>query len=352
MTDSNSQIIASGDSLIESYRDMTGFLRETLGISGNVPIEIAPLAKRGSDRTFFRVKWNSEKSAILASYNPARLENTYYAEIGVFLKKMGLPVPTILRHDAGLRLILMEDLGDTDLWSFRESPWEIRLPLYRKTLTVVRRLHSYGGDSFSPEDVTLMDGFGPELYRWERDYFKEHFVRGVCGIELDGSWAAKLESELSGLADRLRESNPSLVHRDLQSQNIMVRAGEPYLIDFQGMRLGNPFYDLGSLLCDPYVDLLERDREELLFFDYRCSPQDLMWSDFQIAFWEASSQRLMQALGAYGFLGRKKGMETFLKHIPAALRNLRVATGKEIRLPLLGALAQKCEEAIVGPRPT
>ena len=40
----------------------------------------------------------------------------------------------------------------------------------------------------------------------------------------------------------------------------MIREGEPVLIDFQGMRLGSPFYDLGSLLCDPYVDFREADR--------------------------------------------------------------------------------------------
>jgi hypothetical protein len=34
-------------------------------------------------------------------------------------------------------------------------------------------------------------------------------------------------------------------------------------------------------------------------------------------------QRLMQALGAYGFLGLVKGRSHFLEHIPAALGNLR-----------------------------
>jgi N-acetylmuramate 1-kinase len=34
-------------------------------------------------------------------------------------------------------------------------------------------------------------------------------------------------------------------------------------------------------------------------------------------------QRLMQALGAYGFLGLVKGNKTFLDHIPAAMDSLR-----------------------------
>ena len=62
-----------------------------------------------------------------------------------------------------------------------------------------------------------------------------------------------LEAELAALAGRLGETPLSLVHRDLQSQNVMVVNGEPVLIDFQGLRPGSFFYDLGSLLFDPYV---------------------------------------------------------------------------------------------------
>ena len=39
-------------------------------------------------------------------------------------------------------------------------------------------------------------------------------------------------------------------------------------------------------------------------------------------------QRLMQALGAYGFLGLVKGHEHFLKHIPAALMSLQRMVGE------------------------
>ena len=35
-------------------------------------------------------------------------------------------------------------------------------------------------------------------------------------------------------------------------------------------------------------------------------------------------QRLMQALGAYGFLGRVKGKQPFLQHIPVAAERLAV----------------------------
>ena len=60
-----------------------------------------------------------------------------------------------------------------------------------------------------------------------------------------------------------RRSPRVLVHRDFQSQNIIIRNSYAYLIDFQGMRPGLAEYDLASLLYDPYVDLPEVERSEL-----------------------------------------------------------------------------------------
>jgi len=325
---------------------MIHFCRESLGLPESVSMEVFPLEGRGSDRTFFRLKWNRKASAILVRYDPRRLENTYYAEIAVFLREIDVPAPRLIRHDPANCLIIMEDLGDRDLWSLREAPWENRGPLYKKTLTIVHRLHSFPEMDFPSGRVRLMDGFGPDLYRWERDYYREHFVRDVCGIELEPSFAGALESELSAMGERLSGAARCLVHRDLQSQNVMIRNGEPFLIDFQGMRFGSFFYDLGSLLCDPYVIFSDRERDELLSFYYGLSKGNLDQASFRDYFWEASAQRLMQALGAYGFLGLSKGLKAFLEHIPAGLRNLHHASTQVASLPHLCELSLACQQAM------
>jgi len=322
------------------------FLRETFGLSESISVEFSPLEGRGSDRVFSRLRWNREHSAILVHYDPERVENTYYAGIAAFLRDIDVAVPRLIRDDPVLCFILMEDLGNTDLWSLRNVPWEIRRVLYEKTLTIIHRLHSFPEKDFPWKQVRLMEGFGPDLCRWERDYFRDHFVRGVCGIELESTFAQALEAELSGLAERLAGTSRSLVHRDLQSQNVMILNGEPFLIDFQGMRFGSPFYDLASLLCDPYVEFLDRERNELLMFYYGLSRGDIDGSTFQGAFWEASAQRLMQALGAYGFLGLKKGLKHFLGYIPPGLRNLHNATLQVTSLPRLRELSSACQRSI------
>ncbi len=341
------------------HHEMQAFAKETLNLEASVSFDMTPVAKSGSNRSFLRILYGDNRTAMFMHYERSREENNYYAAIADFLREIGVAVPRIMAHDPARGFIVMEDLGNADLWSFRHQPWEMRQDYYRKTLTVIHRLHSFRVADLPSEKVPLMEGFGPALYRWERDYFYENFVCGVCKIELSPPEKNALEDELKALSDRLVNLRPSLVHRDFQSRNIMIREGEPVLIDFQGMRIGNFFYDLGSLLYDPYISLTENERMDLLRYYFRLLVKDdntsdhrkellkdeesaVKWAAFQEMFREASVQRLMQALGAYGFLGLKRGMPEFLTHIPNGLANLIDVAMHAKRLPLLNNIARRC----------
>jgi N-acetylmuramate 1-kinase len=326
---------------LKSQDDLISFARESLGLALSDKAELIPFSGRGSDRSYFRFKW-ANRSAILVQYEFNRIENSYFADIAAFLYENGIPVPKIIRHDGTAGRILLEDLGDTDLWLLRNAPWKQRQSLYQKTLVAAHQLHSIPESQFPADRIKLMNPFDSELYRWERNYFMDNFVVALCGIELATDRSKALETELCGLAEKLASGKRCLVHRDLQSQNVMIYREEPFLIDFQGMRLGSRFYDLGSLLCDPYVRFTDAERVELLSFYYGLSNTELDWSHFAGAFWEASAQRLMQALGAYGFLALKKGLRSYLEHVPNGLRNLRMAAENARSLPQLQNLCNEC----------
>ncbi len=320
------------------------FIRRTLGIPAGHGITLRPVGRGGSDRDYCRVAVSDRDPVILMRYGRLREENNYYAGIAGFLKEIGVAVPALLGHDPERGFLLMEDLGDEDLFAFRDAPGEFRRGLYEKTLALAARLHAFPPGRL-PGGVRLMPGFSPELYRWERDYFREQCLRKVCGLEISASDEGALEAELAALAGRLLETPPVLVHRDLQSQNVMIVKGEPVLIDFQGMRPGSPFYDLASLLCDPYAGIGEAERRLLLGYYYDLSRPPCGREEFLELFLLAAAQRLMQALGAYGFLGLERGKTHFLAHIPPALELLIDVTGRTGALPLLHALARRCRAA-------
>lgn len=330
----------------DTEKDIGWYVRDVLKCSVSDILGIEPLAKGGSDRIFRRIRLADDRSLIFMHYNPDREENRYYAAIAGFLRGIGLTVPAVVHHDPARCFILMEDLGDSDLWSLRYSSWEVRRVQYQKVLKMIQKLHGFPLEDLSKWRISLMEGFGPALYRWERDYFREHFVERVCGITIASPEAETLEGELEALAERLQRNGAALVHRDFQSQNILIHQGEPALIDFQGMRTGSLFYDLGSLLYDPYMPFHQWERLELLRCYYDLEERDCRWEPFQEKFHEAAVQRLMQALGAYGYLGHQRGRKAFLAYIPAGLERITGAASHSARLPLLKNLLERCRTAL------
>ena len=287
-------------------------------------IKIAPIEKGGSDRKFYRIRCSSEQSLILVKYNLGREENRHYVEIAQFLETHGIHAPRIYYHDTDEGLIWLEDLGERDLFSYRDEPWLVRRAFYDSALDEVRKLHDLPESICIEMRQHLPAEFNAALYRWEQSYFFENCLGRYFQIE-----PARLERlaalpALSEIAQRLAQLPRVLVHRDFQSQNILVRNGQAYLIDFQGMRPGLPQYDLASLFYDPYVDLSEAERDELL--EHYCGEKP--GADFLETLRLCAMQRLMQALGAYGFLGLVKDYKHFLQYIPKAVRSLHEVAGK------------------------
>ena len=107
-------------------------------------VEVQPLEKGGSDRSFFRVAVGDGTSLILARYGRQREENVHYVEIARFLSNVGVRVPEIYFHDESQGLIWMEDLGERDLWSYRNEPWPVRRALpsspFKKAVAPTRGL--------------------------------------------------------------------------------------------------------------------------------------------------------------------------------------------------------------------
>jgi len=268
-----------------------------------------PIERGGSDRKFWR-GGDAAAGLIAVAYGLEKAENARYADCANFLSSQGVAVPRVVAHAAERRFLLLEDAGSEDLWTHRESAWDKRAQLYRHALRELAAMHR--ADLAAAERAQVLQApFDADLYRWEQEYFFEHFL-GVAQRDL-----APFEEQALRLAAKPRV----LLHRDFQSQNIMVREGCVAFIDFQGMRAGLAGYDVASLIYDPYVEMSDAQRAELsdFYFETAGLSDREGWHDELHA---CARQRLMQALGAYGFLGRVKGKTSFLRHVPVAAERL------------------------------
>jgi len=280
-----------------------------------------PLAPRGSSRAFTRLYDTRQQTAMLVHHQPEREENNLYAGHARFLKKIGMPVPSVIAEHPEKQLALFEDVGVRsvqDEATARSHEW-----LEKVYCEVVDRLlvfHERGYLAARKNKITLVRAFGPRLCRWEHELFADLFLAGRCRIP--DARLKKIRKELEELVPRLGRARDVLVHRDLQSSNILLGQKGWSLIDFQGMRFGPAVYDLASLLCDPYIFIPNAVRERLLSRYAQEADGD---SRVLELFWPAVIQRLGQALGAYARLGQSRDTAYFLKHINPALTNMHEA---------------------------
>src|SRR5262245_1987485 len=288
-------------------------------------VKITPIEKGGSDRRFYRVRCSPDQTIILVKYNLEREENRHYVAIAEFLAEHRIHAPKIHYHDPEEGLIWLEDLGKRDLFSYRHESWLVRRAFYESALDEIVKLHCLPEEARSPIQKNLPAAFDGALYSWEQNYFLENCLGRYFAVGEEECSALRELPLLREIADRLGNRPRVLVHRDFQSQNIIIRNAQAHLIDFQGMRPGLAEYDLASLLYDPYVDLPQSERAELTdYYRGRQLEKGLAINgDFDLKLRLCATQRLMQALGAYGFLGLIKGHKHFLKHVAAAMQSLQ-----------------------------
>jgi aminoglycoside/choline kinase family phosphotransferase len=283
--------------------------------------DVHAIEKGGSDRKYYRIRFGADASLILVKYRVDRGENARFVAIANFLSGIGINAPLIYFHDEEQGSIWLQDLGDEDLWHHRADSWDVRGELYRRTLDEALILHK------TDPEVRLPPNGPPEfdaaLFRWEQEYGFQNCFQLCFRIEESRIREIADRTEFTSLTEQLAAYPRVLIHRDFQSQNILICDEQAYLIDFQGMRPGLGAYDLASLLYDPYVTLSSAEREQLIDYYLEGHGHSGSRDQFIDLFLRCALQRLLQALGAYGVIGVRRQKPEFLRHIGPAIDNLR-----------------------------
>ncbi len=305
----------------------------------------------GSDRRWYRLS-SGRHHLILADHGitPAApgSEVNAFVKIGTHLRTCGLPVPQIVASDRFSGLVFLEDLGCLHLQDHvrRASDAGQIERLYHSAIDTWLALTVEAAGGFDPTWTCQSRAYDiPLILDKECRYFVEAFLNGYLGLTVAYD---DLAPEFETLARRTVDHGVcGLIHRDFQSRNIMLKAGRPYLIDFQGARFGPIQYDLASLLIDPYAVLDGQLQERLLRYAVGQATGQLSRAtgstDFIRGYRYCAVTRNLQMLGAFGFLSRVKQKTEFEQWIPAAAsmlyRHIRAADAQAF--PQLAAIAQQ-----------
>ncbi|MGN1239655.1 MAG: phosphotransferase [Paludibacteraceae bacterium] len=285
--------------------------------------------RSGSNRQYTREVDANGKSLIRVA-GTCREENHAFITLARHFRGKGLPVPEVYEVSEDEMVYTQEDLGDTPLFDYirhgRETGYfsEEEKSMLRRVIRLLPHVQTEGAEGLDWSVCYPVPAFDRKSVFWDLNYFKYCYLKAT---QQDFSEPA-LEADFNRLADTLLAFPcTGFMYRDFQSRNVMVRDGEPYLIDFQGGRRGPLLYDLVSFLWQAKANFPASLRKELIA-EYEDELHRIPEAGRYIALPIGEEHigafvlfRTLQVLGAYGFRGYFERKAHFLQSIPFALRN-------------------------------
>ncbi|MCL2688664.1 MAG: phosphotransferase [Chitinispirillia bacterium] len=289
-----------------------------------------------SARRFFRLS-RAAQSYILIEWDSADEDWPRFLGIESELSFLVPFLPCIYASDPRGGFILEEDLGEVTLKQFcADNAGDITVieKMYRK---VTGALRAWQNLDTSASSIITSRSMDKEMFLWESGYFAEHCVSGFFHKEniLTADW----EEERIKMAAHAGALAKTFIHRDFQSENILIHNDKIRFVDFQGARLGPPHYDAASLFFDPYINQLNDASINNLLDYYLVKKDDQAEKD---NFYLCAAQRLMQALGAYGNLSLNKGKPHYKQFIPTALQRLSKVFEHLPDYPVMADVVNEC----------
>lgn len=247
-----------------------------------------------------------------------------FLDVHRLLTRIGAAVPEIYAHDLEVGILLLEDGGDVVLWDRVVAAPADAEELYRRALAALVVLHERGTVSADRGSIAFAQRFDARLYRWELEHFLEWGVERRLGTPLAPRARAAFETSFAALADELATAELVLSHRDYHSWNILVRAENPMIIDFQDALLAPPEYDVASLLTDRVtpriVDAVMAARLRAHYWTLRGRADD---AASRRRFALVALQRALKVIGRIHYVALAKGKPAPLAFVPDEVATAR-----------------------------
>ena len=256
-----------------------------------------------STRRFHRLFLAEGGTRIVMDYGARFDGETDDVRLARIFERATLPVARVLDVLPEAGAIVLEDLGDTTLETALARSGADGRPsrgaLYREAVRLAVAIATRGTAVLSSSDRASGPALDEDRFRFEMDFFLQHFVGDYLGRE---DVNASLRAALYDLAREVASHPRVLCHRDFHSRNIMVRSDDSFaMVDIQDARWGPDTYDIGSLLCDAYVELEARESEDLFALYWSSLPGRPDRNPMRVRYELSTAQRMIKALGTFGY---------------------------------------------------
>ncbi len=216
------------------------------------------LAGDASFRRYERVQHNGT-IAVLMDAPPPWEDVRPFQNVTTQLAAFGLSVPNILAADAGEGFLLLEDLGDASFTRLLREQSAREREIYLAATEALIAIHR-ASESHQDALAIALPPYDMTVYLREAALFAEWFLPQIVGIAKARALREEYLALWRGILEATKLTQTTLVHRDYHADNLFwLSAREGYravgMIDYQDALLGDPAYDLASLLEDARRDV-------------------------------------------------------------------------------------------------
>lgn len=298
------------------------------------------LAGDASDRRYERLRLGAATAVLMDNPPGGADDPAAFAAMARHLRGLGLSAPAILADDPAQGLLLLEDLGDDLFARLLLADADRDLQFYLAAADALLHLQAApappGLPDLSALDWALAAGVALDWYAF-----------GATGVRPDpGPFHAALTAALATHADGPRV----LILRDFHAENLLWLPGRAGLarvglLDFQLGQMGQPGYDLVSLLQDARRDV--RPGTEAAVVARFAAATGADPKAFATHYATLGAQRALRILGVFARLCLVAGKPGYLALIPRVWGQLQ----RNLAYPALADLRAACQTALPVPTP-
>jgi len=298
------------------------------------------LAGDASDRRYERLRAGAATAVLMDNPPGGADDPAAFVVMARHLHELGLSAPEVRVADAEAGFLLLEDLGD-DLYARLLQADPLReAELYGPAVDVLCHLQAapspWGLPNLSAADWARAAGFAVEWYAF-----------AATGEQAAaGSFLTALEAALRAHADGPRV----LILRDYHAENLLWLPGRKGLarvglLDFQLGQLGQPGYDLVSLLQDARRDVAVATEAAMIARFVAATGVEA--EAFAAHYAVLGAQRALRILGIFARLCLVAGKPGYLPLIPRVWAQLQ----RNLAHPALADLRAICQDVLPDPTP-
>ena len=296
--------------------------------------KILPIAGDASFRTFYRLILNKNSKIIVLAQKEKYKNLVAYSAINKFLIGNRILAPKLYEHNLAKGILVVEDFGDTTFHKILTKK-KNKFLIYKRLVDLLIKIQKIKPKLKLQSLINkphILKRYSTKILHEESDLFFDWYLSLFLSKKKALNIKIKSKKILTKLYNRLNFSNSYFVHRDYHVQNLMKTGNKIGIIDSQDALIGNPAYDLVSLIDDVRIKTSTKLKNQIYSYYlkktskvYRINSKKFL-EDFNIL----SVQRSLKIIGIFSRLFKRDKKKQYFKYIPYTWSLLEMRMNSDI----------------------